>query len=488
MFLEYIIELKLRRPTMPYLVAGAETVYGTFHKYTKDKNSWGYQYLKNFMSKRDPGYLFSFGNGLATSKSKTRIKIKGKYSKTFGKFFTKDNFIETNQEFNIDNIVMDSGGYQAQSGYLTIEECYEFIDEYKKFIELNHESFRYFFALDLIPDGLSYDELVKLNTTSFETLNSLPENIRKKIIFIYHFFTPKVHQAWQGIADKYFNRFSDFFSFGGLAAKDTVGMKLPIAVFSIGIVKIVANAIKHNMNNIKIHILGAASYRDVMLYQLYKAIIKEYHDINIDITYDSSLVFKQIQKSRCINIIEDDFTNNLLSIREAHLEKFVSRVTPDMIDKSATVGYILKEKFLNMTKEISPEHFDIVNNVNIYEMKTDGSGMALSKDFGLLSILFSSYQYNELEKKCYAFIMEKMQLLKDNPFEFYNIINDILLKLNAGKLSYKFKDKVKYISATVECLIKLDGEYIDEIVDVFLAGAEIVDTVDTIDTMPIIDF
>jgi hypothetical protein len=141
-----------------------------------------------------------------------------------------------------------------------------------------------------------------------------------------------------------------------------------------------------------------------------------------------------------------------------------------------------------MTKEISPEHFDIVNNVNIYEMKTDGSGMALSKDFGLLSILFSSYQYNELEKKCYAFIMEKMQLLKDNPFEFYNIINDILLKLNAGKLSYKFKDKVKYISATVECLIKLDGEYIDEIVDVFLAGAEIVDTVDTIDTMPIIDF
>jgi hypothetical protein len=473
---------------MPYLVAGAETVYGTFHKYTKDKDTWGYKYLKNFMSKRDPGYLFSFGNGLATSKSKTRIKIKGKYSKTFSKFFTKDTFIETNKEFDIDNIVMDSGGYQAQSGYLTIEECYEFIDEYKKFIELNHESFRYFFALDLIPDGLSYDELVKLNTTSFESLNSLPENIRKKIIFIYHFFTPKVHKAWQGITDTYFNRFSDFFSFGGLAAKDTVGMKLPVAVFSIGIVKIVHHAIKHNMKNIKIHILGAASYRDVMLYQLYKAIIKEYHGVNIDITYDSSLVFKQIQKSRCINIIEEDFTNNLLSIREVHLKRFVSRVTDNMMDKSATVEYILKEKFINMTKDVSPEHLDIVKDVNIYEMKSDGSGTSLSKDFALLSILFSSYQYNELEKKCYDYIMNKMNLLKENPFQFYNTINDILLKLNAGKLSYKFKDKVKYISSTVECLIKLDTDYIDEIVDIFLSGAEIVDTVGSMDDMPIIEF
>lgn len=468
---------------MPYLVAGAETVYGTFHKYLADKTTWQHNFLKTFMQSTDAGYLFSFGNGLATSKSKTKVKIKNNYAKSFSKFFNKETFTETNKVFDIRNIVMDSGGYQAQSGYLTIAECYEFIEEYKNFIAENHEKFRYFFALDLIPDGLSYEELYKLNETSFESLMSLPEDVRKKIIFVYHFFTPKVHQAWHSLTEKYFDKFSDYYAFGGLAAKDTVGMKMPIAVFAIGIVKIVHNAKIRGIKKLKIHILGAASYRDIMLYQLYKAIIKEYHDIEISITYDSSLVFKQIQKSRCINIIEEDFTNNLISIRETDLGLYVDR-TNNGIDASVTVEELLREKLLLMTKEIYPEALEHVTNMPIYEMKQDQTGNGLSKDFGLMSIMFSGWQYNELEKKCYTYIMERMPMLKSDPFHFYDIMSDLLLKLNAGKLSFKFKDKVKYVRATVECLIKLDTHYIDDIVDLFLVQAEIVDKADSVDSMP----
>jgi len=470
---------------MPYLVAGAETVYGTFHKYLENQNSWQFKLMKEFMTKTDAGYLFSFGNALATSKSKNKVKIKNSYAKMFSKFFQKDTFNKTNEIFNIHNIVMDSGGYQAQSGYLTIQECYDFIEEYKQFILMNHEKFRYFFALDLIPDGLSYDELLKLNETSFQALYSLPEEIRKKIIFIYHFFTPKVYEAWKGLTAKYFDKFSDYFAFGGLAAKDTVSVNMPIAVFAIGIVQIVHNAKLKGIKKLKMHILGAASYRDIMLYQLYKAVIKKYHDVEIDITYDSSLVFKQIQKSRCINIIEDDFTNNLISIRELNLNTYVERLTNGK-DSTIKVNDLIIEKFTKMAEEIYPECVNDVKSISLYEDKKDGSGTGLGRDFGLLSILFSGWQYNELEKRCYDYIQSKMSLLETDPYEFYDAMSDILLKLNAGKLSYKFKDKIKYVRLTVECLMKLDVDYIDDIVNISLASAEIVDKSEN--DFPTLDF
>lgn len=459
---------------MPYLVAGAETVYGTFHKYVKKEDSWQFKLIHKFIEKTDSGYLFSFGNGLSNSKNNKRVKIKNSYAKSFSKFFKKETFIENCEKYDIKNIVMDSGGYQAQSGYLDLKKCYEFIEEYNKFILENHEKFRYFFALDLIPDGLSYEELVALNTKSFETHNALPDEIKKKMIFIYHFFTPKVHKAWHEITDKYFDKFSDYFAFGGLAAKDTVGVKLPIAVFSIGIVKIVHNAKLRGIKKLKIHILGAASYRDIMLYQLYKVIIRTYHDVDLDITYDSSLPFKQIQKSRCVNIIEDDYTNNLLSIRESDLGLYIERYINGK-SNYITVENLVKEKMVEMAKDIAPEYIDIIKNVPIYELKADKSGNGLGKDFGLLCILFSSWQYHRLEEQCFQYILSMMDTLKNNPFQFYDVINDLLLKLNAGKLSYKFKDKVKYVRSTVECLIDLNTDYIDEIVDTFLLQSEIVD-------------
>ena len=459
---------------MPYLVAGAETVYGTFNRYRKDPDSIEFKIIKEFLEKTDSGYLFSFGTSLSNSKAKQNVKIKDTYAEHFEKFFKKENFIETTKAYNIDNLVMDSGGYQAQSGYLSIEKCWEFMHEYVKFIKRNHETFNYFFALDLVPDGLTYDELLDMNDKSFNELAVLDENIRKKIIFIYHFFTPLVYKAWKVIVSKYFDKFSNYFAFGGLAAKDTTSVKLPISVFAIGIVQIVHEAKLRGIKKLKIHILGAASYRDIMLYQLYKVIIKTYHNVDLDITYDSSLVFKQIQKSRCINIIEEDYTNNLVSLREADLNKNIIRVI-NGIESDITVENLIKEKMRNMLNEINSSYAYVIDDLNIYEEKADGSGLGLGKTFGMLCILFSGWQYNELEKKCYSYLIREIPLLQEDPFIFFDKVYDILLKLNAGKLSHKFKDKRAYVRNTVECLINLDTQYIDDIVNSFLTQAEIVD-------------
>jgi len=442
--------------------------------------------LKDFIAKTDSGYLFSFGNCLANKDGK-KTRIKGNYVKQFSKFFNKEHFKETIKTFNLNHIVMDSGGYQAQSGYLTVPECYEFIDEYKQFIEEQHSNFRNFFALDLIPDGLSASEILKLNDTSYSNLASLPEEARKKVIFVYHFFTPKVYETWKTITAKYFDKFSDYFAFGGLAAKDTTGVRLPIAVFAIGIVQIVHEAKMRGMKKIKIHILGAASYRDIMLYQLYKVIIKKFHDIDLDITYDSSLVFKQIQKSRCINILEEDYTNNLLCIKETNLKKKINRMV-NGVDTYTTVEDILREKFANMLECIDPMYRQLGEMMHIYEMKSDGTGTSLGATFSFLTILFSGWQYNELEKKSYKYIDSLMPILDSDPYEFYDVLSDVLLKLNAGKLSFKFKDKIKYIRSTVECLINLDTKYIDTVVNDFLAQAEIVDTIVSDVEIPTMDF
>ena len=465
---------------MPYLVAGAETVYGTFNKFREDTECVQHKIIKEFLEKTDSGYLFSFGNGLSNSGRGKKVKIKGYYAKSFSKFFKKDTFLKNNEVFNIEKIVMDSGGYQAQSGYLSIPECYEFTDEYVEFVKSNKDNFSYFFALDLIPNGLTSAELLKMNDESFSKLAELDEDIRKKVIFIYHFFTPKVYEIWKTITKKYFDKFSNYYAFGGLAAKDTTSVSLPISVFAIGIVQLVYNAKIRGMNKLSIHILGAASYRDIMLYQLYKVIIKEYHNVDLDITYDSSLVFKQIHKSRCINILEEDYTNNLISLKEANLGKMIYRVI-DGVGSHISAEDLIREKYTMMLNSINPEYAYVGKTLNIYEDKADGTGRGLGKTFGLLSILFAGWQYNQLEYRSYAYIQEQLRLHKDDTFTFYDLMSDILLKLNAGKLSYKFKGKLKYVRKTVECLINLDPNEIDRIVNTHLAGSEIVDLVDTDD-------
>lgn len=459
---------------MPYIVAGAHSVFTNIHRYFDKPDNIYHQIIKDFMARTNSGYLWSFGNGL-NDESKDRVKIKGNYGKKHVNIFNNPRFNEVRTAYNITNLVMDSGGYQAQSGYLSIDDCYDFIDEYKYFIENSHDKFKNFFALDLIPNGLSYNQLLDLNMKSYEALANLPEEARKKVIFVYHFFTPKVFEAWKTITDNYFDKFGNYFAFGGLAANDTTSVVLPISVFAIGIVQIVYQAKKRNMNNIKIHVLGAASYRDVMMYQLYRAVIKEYHNIDIEITYDSSLAFKQIQKSRRMNVIEPDFTNLLLDIRENVLHAKQLRHIPNTMDVYNTTEEIVKENFEKMLEYIDPKYTGMGNSLNIYEEKEDGSGRSLSRGFTIFSILFCGWQINTLEEKCYQYVLSKMPLLKSNPYEFYDELNDILLKLNQGKLSYKFKDKIMYIRNTIDYLIALDPDMIENVVKENLSGCEIVD-------------
>lgn len=471
---------------MAYIVACAHTVYNNIYKYVDKPNDIFHQIIKDFMITTNSGYLWSFGTGL-NEKSNGNIKIKGKYAKKHIKNFQKEKFITVSKVFNITNLVMDSGGYQAQAGYLSIDNCYDFINEYKEFILNTHDKFKNFFALDLIPNGMTYNQLLDLNIKSFEALASLPDDIRKKIIFVYHFFTPKVFEAWKTITDKYFDKFGNYFAFGGLAANDTASVTLPIAVFAIGIVQIVYQAKKRNMNNIKIHVLGAASYRDVMMYQLYRAVIKEYHGIDIEITYDSSLAFKQIQKSRRINIIEEDFSNILIDLRENMLDAKILRHGHDNTKEVYNTPLeILKENLKNMLTFINPKYSNFADDMVMYEEKDDGTGRGLSKKFTILSFLFCGWQYNDLEKKCYDYINNLMPLLKTDPYEFYEQLTDVLLKLNQGKLSYRFKDKIMYVKNTIEYLIKLDPEMIEQVVKDNLAGSEIIDTINE-DDFPTLD-
>lgn len=472
---------------MPYIVAGAHSVFTNVHRYADKPDNIYHQIIKDFMKRTNSGYLWSFGNGLS-DESKDNVKIKGRYGAKYVQIFNQPRFLEVTKAYDITNLVMDSGGYQAQSGYLSVDDCYEFIDEYKYFIEHTYNKFRNFFALDLIPNGLTYDKLLDLNMKSYEALASLPEEARKKIIFVYHFFTPKVFEAWKTITDTYFDKFGNYFAFGGLAANDTTSVVLPISVFAIGIVQIVYQAKKRNMNNIKIHVLGAASYRDVMMYQLYRAVIKEYHNIDIEITYDSSLVFKQVQKSRRINVIEPDFTNLLLDLRENVLHAKVLRHIPNTYDVYSTTEEIMKENFENMLSFIDPKYSGLTKDINIYEEKEDGSGRSLSRAFTILSILFCGWQYNALEEKCYNYVSKLMPLLRTKPFEFYEELNQTLLKLNQGKLSYKFKDKIMYIRNTIDYLIALDPEMIENVVRENLSSCEIVDKGIDTDSIADMDF
>jgi hypothetical protein len=115
----------------------------------------------------------------------TEMKVDDDFVKRYLKIFDKI----VDKEYLKDSIIMvDSGGYQVQCGYVTREQIPKFIDMYyNDFILNNYNKYTYAFTLDLAPGFehcpfKSWKDLEDINFSSYRNAASLDKKIREKLI------------------------------------------------------------------------------------------------------------------------------------------------------------------------------------------------------------------------------------------------------------------------------------------------------------------
>ena len=195
-------------------------------------------------------------------------------------------------------------------------------------------------------------------------------------------------------------------------------------------------------------------------------------------TFDSGLIYKQVRRSRCMNFISDDFSNVLADLHENQLKK---KITVSINDKRTTMTTesFVKHKFDEMLTSINPKFAGWALGIDLYVYNTnkkDGTNTT-SKEFNVLCIIYSMWQYDMLETISEKFFDENMGLLKTDCHLFYEKLSDKLLLLNQGKLSGVFRGRTSYIRNTVESLISLDTKYMERLIHESLAGCELLDKI-----------
>ena len=447
-----------------YVSCGVETIVDIFSNYFEKlpNGCISEQGVSDFLKLSSDKFLSSYGAGL-------NYKTK-KIAKNH-----KDNFVEVlkkakGQKFFKDaKLYVDSGGFQIANGALETKDIPEYIDMYYSSIMENKDLIDHAFLLDL-PVGqqnkhlfTSYEQVHQLNEISYSKCREIiPADIRKdKMIYVHHFRTPQTLKIWndflwnKGYAEGY-----DYLSVGGLVANMASGHTMPILIIALPLINIISYLKKQNKKSFKFHILGGAQFSEVFLYFLYKKHIKKCHDVDIDITYDSSMIFKGLSRGRICYLFHKTGILDQCAIKSNGLHlKFDDRTLGEKLyhdfDVIANLG-----GFTKITNESNP----------IYDTTTNTFDLTVQ----VYLFLHCLHLYKQIEDFCQKTVDDIYYLYENNvQDQFYIKCLDALRKLSKGRTTEKQKIKVGAIWKTLDLMKQLDIEKADHFVEKYMSGDDI---------------
>jgi len=415
--------------------------------------------LKNCFSKILSKSLLSFGTGI--NKNTKIIKNSVTYCNNIKKSLSLKYRDMLPQNFEI---FLDSGGYQVSMGYLEKKEVFKFIDMYIKFLEDNSTLYNYAFSLDIPPNEItfdSYEDIYAWNKRSYSAMKQLPKNVLEKIIYVYHFRTPKVNKIWtdmlfeEGLAQELsIKRWSVGGVVAGLKGED----EIPYISYSIPLTIILAYIKKYTVQKyLHFHILGGSTYRDIMFYEICKIFIKKEYDIDIMFTFDSSGLFKQLMMGRFLDVLQDDFlvsklflTSNMLDIKNRNFGNKSNR-----------------EKTYDILDEISTEYeMPCLRELPIYD------GDSLNKLVELYLCLYMLHFYYKLQIEVKSHAKNLYDLFTSNREQFEKEIFDYLHRLNRGVISKRLKSKSTAFSRSLDLIGSLDVDKCNILIDKYMSKDE----------------
>lgn len=446
-----------------YVLAGVDTFVtllgGFIDKHSKElgKDYFDDKKLSYFLNNTINRYLLSYGTGLSYKSKKLNKKQSIKIQKMLDVVTERDFMKET-------KIYMDSGGFQVAMGAVKTNDMPTFITMYHDFIKNNIDKVSYFFNLDLPPGPESngvfsdYNQLEKLNRLSYQTSQNLPQNIKDKMIYIHHFRTPNLYRTWnkflfdEDLANGFVNMGT-----GGIVANMGSDMRIPIIVYTIPLSSVLKWAKNKKLKKFNFHILGGANFIDIVYHKLFSYHIKQYHNIDVNITYDSSAVFKGLTVGRFIAVMKK---NNSL-------------VKMDLRSKTLHLnfdGSSIEDTVYRLVNEIA-SIYNFIKLKSKDEPIYDKERNTFHRATYMYLIMYVLKLYRDLENLADKFVKQIYPLYKNNNIEKFDFkCKEFTRNLNQGKLSKKQLIKSYSIYKSLKILENLDEDYNKYLVDKFMSA------------------
>lgn len=445
-----------------YVLAGFEGLADIIYRFItfseEYNNNFKPEDIKNFFDLTCTKFLHSYGQNFKGKKKYNKYNRKEaelfQWARNLGYFSEKC------------EMIADSGAYQISMGILNRKESellsvmyYEFLEEYPEYYDRA-------FILDLPPGPQcqmfsTFNDVYNLNMKSFTKAANFPKEIRDKIIYIHHFRTPKIWDICVDIldTDNMFDKFQHFAT-GGIAANMRGDMSIPCIIYVLPLVVLLNRTLKFKRKSLSFHVLGGATYRDILFYELFKKVVKDKHDIDLTITYDTSVIFKALMIGRYIPIIDDgivkrtDLRSETINLKFNDKETILNAFIRTLITFSEKFGF----------KKFDLEH--------IYDTKTN----SFYETVRVYAMLYHIYMYYEIENSMKQMSDYIYPFYKNGDIEEFNrLIEEQTRKMNGNKITKKQMIKSYSVSKSLDVLTSLDEDYCKYVTNKFLARDEFVD-------------
>jgi len=445
-----------------YILAGFESLASILNNYMLGKNGRFYDnftrdQISDFLGAICSGFLHSYGQNFA---GKKRYK---NYNKNEENVYNK---CRSWGFFNSSNLIIDSGGFQISVGRLTRAESDLLGKMYYEWIENHGHVIDRAFILDIPPGPKckifeTFKDVYELNLESYHRAKALPDDIRKKIIYIHHFRTPQLWKLYTKILqeDNMFNSFQHHGT-GGIVANMSSDMVIPCIIYIIPMIPLINEAKRYGRDFLNFHILGGANFRDVTFYELFKKVVLEKHGINLNITYDSSGLFKSLMIGRYMWVDHPDGWLQKMDLRTSNLDNVFS-------------NYVRVHQKLQMILDEFSEkmNFKKIKVDKVYNPKTG----TFYEDVKVYSMLYMLWQWAEIQERSRKIADEIYPLYKSGEKGEFEIQCATLTRnLNSGKMTKKGVKKAASVAKSLDMLAQLDNDYCENLVKKFLAKDEFI--------------
>ena len=195
--------------------------------------------------------------------------------------------------------IIDSGAFSMQVGYFDRSEIPQFVDLYhNEFLKKQSHNFDYAFLFDVVPGAKecpfhSFQDMHSLADESYKAASELPSDVRKKLIYVHHFRTPNINTSYKKLLPKYGGAFENFAT-GGLVSFSRTGKVPPYIMYAVPLMHIIQHARQRNLKKFRFHVLGGSEWKEIVGHKFFERHIKEIFDIDVQITFDSSTLFKTL--------------------------------------------------------------------------------------------------------------------------------------------------------------------------------------------------
>ena len=449
-----------------YVVAGFETLATILKNFWENpKRRFNDNFTKDdiskFLRETCAGFLHSYGQNFSGKKKYEKYDRaeNAVYDKCRGWGF-----------FDGCQFVADSGGFQISVGRLNREESMLLIDKYYEWLKKVPDVQRAF-ILD-VPPGPGceifhdFKDVYELNLESYNRAKNLPDEVRKKIIYVHHFRTPKLWNIYTRIM-----RDSDMFSSfeyhgtGGIVANMSSDMVIPCFIYVIPLVPLLNEAIRHGRNYLNFHILGGANFRDVMFYEFIKIAVRKNHGIELNVTYDSSGLFKSFMIGRYLWVWHPDGHLQKMDVRSPNLgNHFNNNVLHDRIT--------VEQQYQQLMNDFSDKMgFKRISLDPVYNPDTG----TFFEDTKVYSMLYMLNQWAEIQADMAKFAEEIYPIYESgSPNEFTNRCYEMIKGLNSGKITKKTTSKSRSIVTSLDIVRNLDEDFCKYVVEKFLSKDEFI--------------